>query len=70
MPRSLEKMGQINKIKEENMGRTEHKTRYRFEQSVNGSGAVHKLYIYDEVSAQGKFNWSTWDYEESETSAK
>lgn len=49
---------------------SEHKTRYRFEQSVSGSGAVHKLYIYDEVSAQGKFNWSTWDYEESETSAK
>ena len=52
MPRSLEKMGQINKIKEENMVRTEHKTKYRFEQSVNGSGAVHKLYIYDEVSEQ------------------
>ena len=48
----------------------EHKTQYRFEQSVSGSGTVHKLYIYDEVSAQGKFNWSTWDYEESETSAK
>lgn len=48
----------------------EHKTQYRFEQSVSGSGTAHKLYIYDEVSAQGKFNWSTWDYEESETSAK
>lgn len=48
----------------------EHKTQYRFEQSVSRSGTVHKLYIYDKVSAQGKFNWSTWDYEESETSAK
>lgn len=48
----------------------EHKTQYRFEQSVSGSRTVHKLYIYDEVSAQGKFNWDTWDYDESETSAK
>lgn len=48
----------------------EHKTQYRFEQSVNASGTVHKLYIYDEVSAQGKFNWNTWNYDESETSAK
>lgn len=48
----------------------EHKTQYRFEQSVSGSGTAHKLYIYDEVSAQGKFNWRTWEYEESETSAK
>lgn len=52
------------------MKTTQHKTRYRFEQSVSSSGTTHKLYIYDEVSAQGKFNWSTWEYEESETSAK
>ena len=57
-------------MKEDHMKTMEHKTQYRFEQSVSGSGTVHKLYIYDEVSAQGKFNWSTWDYEESETSAK
>lgn len=48
----------------------EHKTQYRFEQLAGVSGTVHKLYIYDEVSAQGKFNWSTWNYDESETSAK
>ena len=52
------------------MKTVEHKTQYRFEQSVSKSGNVHKLYIYDEVSAQGKFNWNTWDYDESETSAK
>jgi len=52
------------------MKTVEHKTQYRFEQSVSKSGNVHKLYIYDEVSAQGKFNWNTWNYDESETSAK
>lgn len=34
------------------------------------AGNVHKLYIYDDVRAYGTFNWSTWSYEESETSAK
>lgn len=50
------------------METVKHQTKYRFEQSE--SGTVHKLYIYDEVSAQGKFNWNTWEYEDSETSAK
>lgn len=31
---------------------------------------VHKLYIYDDVSQYGQWNWNTWEYEESETSAK
>lgn len=31
---------------------------------------THKLYIYDDVTAYGTFNWSTWSYEESETSAQ
>lgn len=52
------------------METVKHKTQYRFEQSTGSSGAVHRLYVYDEVSAQGKFNWSTWEYEDSETSAK
>ena len=43
------------------------KTRYRFAQKKSN---VHKLYIYDDVRAKGDFNWKTWDYEESETSAK
>lgn len=43
-----------------------HEMRYRFEQSEK----VHKLYVYDDVSAQGEFNWKTWQYEDSETSAK
>ena len=43
------------------------KTKYRFAQK---KANVHKLYIYDDVRAKGDFNWKTWDYEESETSAK
>lgn len=30
---------------------------------------VHKLYIYDDVTALGKFDWVTWEHKESETSA-
>lgn len=30
---------------------------------------TYKLYIYDDVSAFGKFDWATWSYLESETSA-
>lgn len=29
-----------------------------------------KLYIYDDVTAQGDFDWETFEYKESETSAK
>ncbi len=32
-------------------------------------GTVHKIYLYDEVKAKGDFNWETWEYDESETSA-
>lgn len=28
-----------------------------------------KLYLYDDISKYGSFNWETWDYEESSTSA-
>lgn len=31
---------------------------------------VHQIYLYDEVTEIGNFNWETWSYEESETSAK
>lgn len=41
------------------------KMKYRFEQQGN----VHKLYVYDDVTACGSFNWETWEYDESETSA-
>lgn len=34
------------------------------------AGNVHKLYIYDNVTALGTFDWTTWEMKESETSAK
>ncbi|MDD7391202.1 MAG: Clp protease ClpP [Lachnospiraceae bacterium] len=52
------------------MEKAKHKMKYRFEQLATSSGTVHKLYVYDEIRAQGNFNWEEWRYEESETSAK
>lgn len=46
----------------------QNKTNYCFQQAADPS--VHLLYIYDDVSAYGNWNWSTWSYEESETSSK
>lgn len=43
-----------------------NKIKYCFQQEKDN---VHKLYIYDDVTAK-TFNWSTWEYEDSETSAK
>lgn len=34
------------------------------------SAGVYKLYIYDDVTAYGTFDWTTWTMKESETSAK
>ena len=59
----------MEKIKKEEM-MEKHKMKYRFEQLATNTGMIHKLYIYDEIRAQGKFNWEEWKYEESETSAK
>lgn len=42
------------------------KVHYMFKQEGN----VHKIYLYDDVTEVGKFNWETWSREESETSAK
>ena len=39
---------------------------YRFQKAEN----VHEIYIYDEIRKTGPFNWETWSYDESETSAK
>ena len=43
------------------------KTKYRFEQLAGQD--TYRLYIYDDVTAYGNFNWETWEYDESETSA-
>lgn len=59
--------------KERKMNKVQHQLKYRFQQLAadkSGAGAVHKLYIYDEIRAVGPFNWDTWDFDESETSAK
>ena len=42
-------------------------TMFRFEEMENSR--VHKLYIYDNVTAYGDFNWDTWEYDDAETSA-
>ena len=47
----------------------QNKLRWRFEQKADAP-TVHKMYIYDTISSVGKFNWDTWKYDESETSAK
>lgn len=46
----------------------QQKAHYCFRQEAGSD--VHKLYIYDNVSEYGAFDWSTWDWKESETSAK
>nr|DAL67818.1 MAG TPA: Putative ATP dependent Clp protease [Caudoviricetes sp.] len=39
---------------------------YRFQKADN----VHEIFIFDEIRKNGPFNWDTWRYEDSETSAK
>lgn len=48
-------------------GVKEQRTHYCFRQEAGSE--VHKLYIYDDVSEYGAFDWWTWEYTESETSA-
>lgn len=47
--------------------RQEHKLNYRMERL---EGDTHKLFLYDEISSTGDFDWNTWEYKDSETSAK
>lgn len=41
--------------------------KYRFNQLAGTK--KHQLFIYDDITAYGKFNWNTWEYDDSETSA-
>ena len=50
--------------------KTEASLKYRFAVEQRADLAVHQLYFYDEIRALGDFDWETWTYEESETSAK
>ena len=43
-------------------------TNYCFKQEAGSN--IHQLYIYDDVSEYGTFDWWTWEYTESETSAE
>ena len=42
---------------------------YAFRQKA-GAEHVHQIYLYDDISKYGDFDWSTWSFKESETSAK
>ena len=44
------------------------KAHYSLQQEAGSN--VHKLYIYDDVTKYGDFDWWTWNYSESETSAQ
>lgn len=45
-------------------------TKFRFEQSAGQEGKkIFKLFVYDNVTAYGDFNWETWGYDDAETSA-
>ena len=43
-------------------------TNYCFKQEAGSN--IHQLYIYDDVSEYGTYDWWTWEYTESETSAE
>lgn len=44
------------------------KTVFAARQSVTKENS-YELFIYDDITKYGEFNWETWDYDESETSA-
>lgn len=46
----------------------QQKAHYCFRQEAGSD--IHKLYIYDDVSEYGTFNWATFEFTESETSAE
>ncbi|MBQ9328936.1 MAG: Clp protease ClpP [Solobacterium sp.] len=49
----------------------ERQIKFRFDMTpLESAGNVVKLYIYDDVTSYGEFDWATWTYKESETSAK
>lgn len=45
-----------------------NKTNWRMEPVQEAKKTL--LYIYDDVTEYGEFNWQTWEYDDSETSAK
>lgn len=55
-------------MKKQEQAQAQAQAHYCFKQAA-GSNVV-QLYIYDDVSEYGDFDWQTWEYKESETSAK
>lgn len=43
---------------------------FNWRMEPNQQNNKYLLYIYDDVSEYGQFNWNTWEYDDSETSAK
>lgn len=43
-------------------------TTFAFKQATDGSNK-YQLFIYDDITKYGKWNWETWSYEDSDTSA-
>lgn len=43
---------------------------YCFRQETGEKETVHRIDLYDTVTKYGLFNWETWNYDDSETSAK
>ena len=50
------------------MEELKNKTNWRMEPVQEARKTL--LYIYDDVTEYGEFNWQTWEYDDSETSAK
>lgn len=46
------------------------RNKYNFKQSYEDKPKVLDLYVYGDIKGEGSLNWSTWEYEESKTSAK
>ncbi len=45
--------------------------KYRFgETEQRADSKVHLMYFYDDIRARGDFDWKTWSWKQSETSAK
>ena len=45
------------------------KNKFNFKQSYEDKPKILDLYVYGDIKGGGKLNWSTWEYEESKTSA-
>lgn len=47
-----------------------HETKMYWRMEPQQAENKTRLYLYDDISEYGQWNWDTWEYDESETSAK